>query len=103
MAVLSKDEFINRVHAYIGEDSSDDGISFLEDMTDTIEDYERRTGDSEDWERRYKELDETWKKRYKHRFLTGHSQIDIGETDDTEEIEPEEVDIDDLFDEREEK
>lgn len=101
MAVLSRDDFINRVHAYIGEDSSDDGISFLEDMTDTIEDYERRTADSDDWERRYRELDETWKRRYKHRFLTGHSQID--ETDETEEIAPEEVEIEDLFEESEEK
>lgn len=99
MAVLGRDEFINRLHTYIGEDSSDEGISFLEDMTDTFEDLERRAGDSTDWERRYNELDETWRKRYSHRFLTGHSQIDVNETDETEVIEPEDVDIDDLFDE----
>lgn len=99
MAVLTREEFFDNLHTYIGEDSSDTAISFLEDMTDTYEDMERRTRDAADWERRYKELDETWRRRYKHRFLTGHSQIDVNETDDVEVIDPEEIEIDDLFNE----
>lgn len=99
MAVLSREEFFDALHSYLGEDSSDAAISLLENMTDTYEDMERRSGDSADWERRYNELDETWRRRYKHRFLTGHSQIDVTETDDVEVIDPEEVEIDDLFDE----
>ena len=99
MSVLNRDEYINRLHTYVGEDSSDDAISFLEDMIDTFEDMENRTGDAGEWERRYNELDETWRKRYKHRFITGYSNIDQPEDPDETDLKPEEVEVDDLFEE----
>lgn len=99
MSVLNRDDYINRLHTYVGEDSSDDAISFLEDMIDTFEDMENRTGDAAEWERRYNELDETWRKRYKHRFITGHSNIDQSDDPDETDLKPEEVEVDDLFEE----
>jgi len=100
MAVLSRDDYISRVHDFIGEDSSDGAITFLEDMIDTYEDLSTRTEDTEEWEKRYKELDESWRKRYRHRFLTGHSIPDTDE-DETEEYKPEEIEIEELFEEEE--
>lgn len=105
MAILNKDEYINSVHARIGTDNSDESIKFLEDMVDTYEDLERKsTGDGEDWEKKYHELDETWKARYKHRFLTG-STISSDEADiDTvvaEEEKAETIEINDLFEKEE--
>lgn len=100
MAVLTKEEFFNRLHEMVGTDSSDDAISFIEDMSDTYTDMERRLeGDGVDWERRYKELDDAWRERYRHRFFTG-GEYTIPKEEDVER-RYEEVKIDDLFKEKE--
>ena len=97
MPVLKKEEYFNRLHERIGTDTSDEAISFLEDMTDTFNDLERRAkGDGEDWEKKYKELDESWKAKYRHRFLNsdgGYAPPDVEE----KETEEKEVTISDLF------
>ena len=102
MAVLSRDEFFTRLHSRLAEDTSDDGISLLEDFTDTYNDLENRAnGNGEDWERRYHELDEAWKKRYRHRFFTGSDRTVPGESGE-ETNEAETISVEDLF-EKEEK
>ena len=65
--ILNKEDFINRVKERIGEDMTDDDISFLEDMTDTFEDLEERA-DTENWREKYDELDRTWRQKYIDRF-----------------------------------
>lgn len=71
MAILQRDDFFARLRDRFGEDSSDEAISFMEDMTDTYNDMEQRAnGDGVDWEQRYRELDENWKKRYTRRFFS---------------------------------
>lgn len=107
MAVLTRDEYFARLQGRLAEDTSDDGIAFLEDMTDTYNDLESRAnGDGVDWERKYRELDESWKKRYRHRFFSGG---DTGTpnsgtiVDETKEYDPDEVKVEDLFSEKEEK
>lgn len=73
MAVLSQEDYFNRLHERVGNDTSEEGIAFLEDMTDTFNDLNKRAnGDGEDWKQRYMELDEAWKTRYRHRFFSGN-------------------------------
>ena len=99
MAVKNRDEFFNLLHDRLGEDSSDEAISFMEDMTDTYNDLERRANSSNaDWEQKYKALDEAWKKRYKHRFMTGSGgNPNVNEPDNSGENDPEDLTIEDLF------
>ena len=60
MAVLNRDEYFSRLHERLGADSSEEAITFLEDMTDTYNDMETRAnGDGVDWEQRYHDLDES--------------------------------------------
>lgn len=100
MAVLSKDEFFANIQKHVGDDTSDDAIAFMEDMTDTYNDLEKRAaGDGVNWEQKYKDLDESWKKRYRHRFFSGD-----GGTPNTRECEnadegttPENIQFSDLF------
>lgn len=102
MAILSKDEFFSRLHDRLGEDTSDESISFLEDMTDTYNDLSTRSnGDGVDWEKKYHELDESWKKRYRHRFFSGDTGVpDTTTNDDSNEYEGETVTVEDLFTEK---
>lgn len=106
MSVLNREEFFAKLNTLLSEDTSDESIAILEDMTDTYNDMERKAnGDGVDWEAKYKELDETWKKRYRHRFFSGGSNTPetVIVDGEQEEYTPESVKIDDLFEEKEEK
>ena len=96
MAVLSRDEFFERVQKVVGTDTSDDTLTFIEDMTDTYNDLEDKANvDGSDWEKRYRELDESWKEKYKRRFFTGGSAKIVEEV--KEEDDKRDVDYEDLF------
>lgn len=101
MAIKTKDELFEMIHTRIGDDSSDEAISFLEDVTDTYNDLEQRAnGNGEDWKKKYEENDKAWKERYKHRFYGGDGGIYIPDTADKRggsEYDPESVTMADLF------
>lgn len=83
MAVLDRDNFFNRIRERLGEDDSEEALSYLEDMTDTWEDWERRANreGEENWEEKYNNLDAEWRKRYRDRFFNTPD----GANDDQEE------------------
>ena len=64
MAVRTRDELITAVNTIIGETPDDNGLSLLEDISDTFASYD----DTEDWKTKYEENDAEWRKRYKERF-----------------------------------
>lgn len=66
MAVISKEDLLRRISERIGDDNSDETLSLLEDVSDTITDFEER--DSEDWKTKYEENDAKWRKKYRERF-----------------------------------
>jgi hypothetical protein len=74
MAVKTKDEILQSVKSIIGESTDDNAIELLEDITDTINDYDEKT--KEDWKTKYEELDESWKKKYKERFFNDDTEIE---------------------------
>lgn len=99
MAVLSRDEFFNKVQASVGTDTSDATMQFIEDMTDTYNDLETRaTGDGENWKTKYEELDKSWREKYKRRFFTGKSELILDNDEKIEEEKKaEEITVDELF------
>ena len=71
MAVKTRDELLESIRARVGEQTDDETISFLEDVTDTLTDFETRAnGDGENWEQRYKDNDAEWRKKYTERFFS---------------------------------
>lgn len=83
MARLEREEFFNRIKERIGDDTSDETLKFMEDITDTYNELEgRATGDGEDWKSKYDSLDAEWRKRYRDRFFnTGEGAKDDQEED----------------------
>ena len=98
MAVLTKDEYFDRVNAAMGDRTDDDSISFVEDMNDTYNDLEARA-DSENWRQKYEENDKMWREKYKHRFFTDTSTLGPNKTDEGDEEEEIETTIEDIFEE----
>lgn len=91
MAVRKKEELFEAIRKRIGDDTSDETLSFIEDFNDTVGDYERRLGSTEDWEGKYKTLDESWRKRYRDRFFG--PEPENGETSGREIVEENKEDV----------
>lgn len=93
MAIKTKAELLELVKARIGDDTSDEALAIIEDVTDTLDDYETRIADSGDWKARYEQNDADWRKKYKERFFAP--------TKEPEEIDEPEVEekrtFEDLF------
>ena len=71
MAIRTREELLESIRDRVGEQTDDETIAFLEDVTDTLTDFETRAnGDGEDWESKYKENDEAWRKKYTERFFS---------------------------------
>lgn len=87
MAIKTKTDILNSLKEIIGDSTEDNALSLIEDVTDTFDDFEKKTQDNTNWEQKYKENDEAWKKKYKDRFFSSNSEDD----QDTEEKEDESV------------
>lgn len=86
--VRTSEELMGSIRDYIGENHDDAAINLLEDMTDTLGDYDRRIQESGDWESKYRENDEQWRKRYSDRFYgkTVEDDVQIKEKVTTKDI-----------------
>ena len=71
MAVVSKEDLLNRITAFIGEDKNDDMITLVEDVTDTFDDFDNKTKDATNWKQKYEENDKNWREKYISRFKQG--------------------------------
>ena len=100
MAVLNKEQFLARLQERVGEDTSDEAMTFIEDMTDTFNDMETRSSGQSDeqWKQKYDELDKSWREKYKARFF--NSDVKDEQEEDVKD-DAEKKTYADLFEERE--
>jgi hypothetical protein len=86
--IRTKDELIKAVSEFIGENDADEAIAILEDVTDTLEDFEKRAdGDGEDWKKKYEDNDKSWREKYRSRFVKSTTDEDFIEDEDEDEEE----------------
>lgn len=90
---LTKEELLEKIKSYIGDRTDDETISLIEDISDSID-------DNENWEEKYKTLDNEWREKYITRFSepskVKEDTIEMEETHETNSF-------DDLFEESEDK
>lgn len=101
--VKTREEIIELIRNRIGDSTEDSDIELLEDVSDTLNEYENRLKDDTDWKRRYDENDANWRRRYIDRFKNAGEYKEKREEEEADE-ENEEVVIkgyEELF--REEK
>lgn len=92
MAVRTKDDLMAAIKNKFGEDSSDDTLNLLEDITDTINDLESNHGT--DWKKRFEENDTMWRNKYRDRFYSSDNLEDEPAFPDES---PKQLNFDDLF------
>lgn len=86
MAIVNREELLNRIGAF-GDD--DNVLGLLDDVSDTLDDYERRIAETGDWERKYNDLDAEWRARYHGRFLEGVNSPGGGDSEIDRDISTE--------------
>lgn len=108
MSIRTKDEIMASVKAKFGEDTSDEAIALIEDISDTLD----ATKDGTDWKLKYeelekssdaklKELDNNWRTKYTSRFFDSecdeedHHELEIQKNDELTKAES--ISINDLF------
>lgn len=102
MSVRTKEELLESIRSRIGDDSSDETIAFLEDVTDTFSDLETKAkGDGKDWKAEAERIDAEWRTKYRDRFFNDKPE----DEPDDDPVVPDSIvkmSFDDLFDGKEE-
>lgn len=84
MSIRTREELLESIRVKIADDSSDETIQLLEDVTDTFDDLETKAkGDGKDWKAEAERIDQEWREKYKERFFSSDVDEDI---DDEPEI-----------------
>lgn len=77
MAVRTREEILAEVRARLGEQTDDETIAFMEDISDTISDLETKAkGDGTEWKTKFEENDAEWRKKYIERFYSSDPNPD---------------------------
>lgn len=97
MPALSKDQLLSKIKERIGEDTSDEALRFIEDVTDTIDDYESKTKDNTDWKKKYEDNDAEWRKKYKDRFFNTPAKDEPEKPPEGSDNKPKTYEYKDLF------
>lgn len=101
---MTLEEFIKIIHDFIGDDTSERALKFVDDVTNAFNSaVSSSSSDNEDWHKKYDELNESWRKKYMHRFFNGDVNFDTNDDDETSETTAETITTEDLFDEKEEE
>lgn len=88
MAVRTSTELLESIRTMFADDTSDETLELIEDVSDTLNDYESRTADNTDWKTMYEENDKKWREKYRDRFFSGdpttnndgHVEVEENET-----------------------
>ena len=105
MSVLNKEQILARLKERIGEDTSDETLQFIEDVSDTINDLETRTKNTDDWKKKYEDNDKQWRQKYRDRFFNSPAKDEEPAQELTDEIDDESIKnlkYEDLFKTKEE-
>lgn len=88
MAVVNKDTIMERLRENFNDNDSDDVLGLLEDVTDTLNDYQSRLEENGDWKERYEQNDREWRQKYKDRFFNNEPEPDPEPDKDPEQATP---------------
>lgn len=77
--IRTKEELLKEIKDWRPDDTSDEMISIVEDISD----YYDANKDNDDWRKKYEENDAEWRSKYRDRFMNPEEV----KTEEKEEIE----------------
>lgn len=102
MAIRTKEEIIASIKNRFGDDTSDETIALLEDISDTLD----TTKDGIEWKQKFEENDRQWREKYTSRFYDTGAEEKPKPDSKPDDKDPEDekastVTFNDLFTEKE--
>ena len=99
MARLSREEMLNKVNTFIGDNNSDEALSLIEDINDTFDnenntEIETLRQENETLKKEKTELDNNWREKYRARFFDGEP---VPNKDDPIDEPPKKLTFENLF------
>lgn len=86
MAIKTREEIMESIRTRFAEDSSDETLSLIEDVSDTLTDFEAKAkGDGKDWKAEAERIDKEWREKYKARFFDGGNPAPEPEPEEPED------------------
>ena len=77
MAIVTKSDLLKKINEIAGDNTSDAVLGLLDDVSDTLDDAEKRAkGEGEKWKEKYEQNDAEWRKKYRDRFMQGGDEPD---------------------------
>lgn len=77
MAVKTKEELMKVINEHFADDTSDETLEFIADISDTLDEGR----EAEAWKHKYEENDAEWRKKYRDRFFNTGTDEDEDEKD----------------------
>ena len=100
MAIKTREEIMESIRSRFAEDTSDETLSLIEDVSDTLTDFETKAkGDGKDWKSEAERIDKEWREKYKARFFSTGNPDPEPDPEDPED--PKVLTYDELFKEGE--
>lgn len=91
--VKTVEEIMQALNTALGEGTSDDTLSLLEDVKDTLD----AGAANVDWKKKYEQNDEQWRQRYRNRFTQGGDPEQEQPDKPSEEPETQKLTFENLF------
>lgn len=86
--IKSKEDLLKEINNHLGEDTSDETLTLIENITDTLNDYENKSkSDGKDWKAEATRIDNEWRKKYRDRFFNSNADDDDDSDDDSDDNE----------------
>lgn len=70
--IRTREELVSSLTAMFGDSATDEQLSLLEDVSDTVD----AGAENLEWKAKYEENDSQWRSRYRDRFLGKENQPD---------------------------
>lgn len=89
MPFVNKEEMLNKIRGILPDDTTDESLSLIGDISDTYDEYETKVKGNTDWKQKYEENDKNWREKYRDRFYNGNKNKDeeeVFENDEDQEV-----------------
>ena len=81
MAAYTREEFLEALRKRVGEDTSDEAIAFVQNMTETYDAMAANSG--EDWKKKYEDNDAQWRQKYRDTFFQATPELEEPQTEES--------------------
>lgn len=103
--ILTREELMSRLKDRFGEETDEESLGFIEDITDTFDDLQTKADTKADAEAleemtaKYNDLQRKYRERFFSPEMTVESGDDTAIIEDSEEVVTEKLHFEDLFEE----